>query len=333
MSATSLWLRFFFGGFMVILVMLMVTLLTPPAYGDLTRIGYLSEQEFGWTAPQPAIAAADLKSVRFAEADVLVLGDSFSEKLSWQSVLVRRGWRVKSLHWRQVPGLCSDFAAWARQQGFKGGLIIVQSIERELAGRLRASRTCSMQGHLVADAESSKEPPMTQQPGFRFNDTEALATGVRTVANTWRAFHAAGSPRVLGDVVVRPLPEGCKLFSHRACEHVPVLGMDAQVPPLSDVDLEYMLALQSAIRPVDLVWLIVPDKTSVYFERDNLFWGGVADRGLGLNLYAAFVQDKWRIRDLYASNDTHLSSAGFLRLGELVEAELARRGIRSRDRP
>jgi len=328
MSATSLWLRVFFGGFMEITAMRGVPGLPPPFYGDLTRIGYLSEQDFGWTAAQPAIAAADLRSVRLEEADVLVLGDSFSQGLLWQSVLVRSGRRVKSLTWQQVPGLCAGFAAWARQQGFTGRLIIAQSIERELAGRLRTSRTCSMKEPLVADAESGGEPPRTQKPGFRFNATEALATGVRTIANTWRASHAAGTPVVLGDVVVRSLPEGCKLFSHRVCEHVPLLRKDAQVSPLSDADLEHMLALQAAARPVDLMWLVVPDKTSVYFERNNRFWDRVAGLGLGLDLYAQFIQDKWRIRDLYASNDTHLSSAGFLRLGELVESELARRGIR-----
>lgn len=330
MSATSLWLRLFLGGYAVITAMLAVTGLTPPYYGDLTRIGYLSERDFGWTLPQPAINAADLRSVRFADADVLVIGDSFSQRLHWQSVLVRKGLRMKSLDWTQVSGLCSDFAGWARQQGFQGGLIIAESVEREMRAHLKASGTCSMQGRRVGDMESASDPPMTHRPGFRFNGSEALTTGIRTATNTWRATNAAGSMVVLGDVVVRPHPEGCRLFSHRACERVPVLGRDSQVPPLAEEDLAHMLALQAAARPVDLMWLVIPDKTSVYFERDNPFWGRMAGQGLGIDLHAAFLQDKWRIRDLYASNDTHLSTAGYLRLGELVAGELARRGTRER---
>lgn len=332
MSATLLWLRLFFCGFLVIAAMLGVTLLTPVFYGDLTRIGYLSEHDFGWTAPQPAMAEGDLRSARFADADVLVLGDSFSAKLRWQSVLVRRGMRVKSLVWDQVPGLCADFVAWVQQQGFRGRIIIAESVERGLSAVLTRSATCQMKGRAVADTQFTAELPPSHAPGFEFNGTEALGTGVRTAINTWRTTGSQDT-LVLGETMVRPLPGGCRLFSHRECERVLLLALDARMPPLGEAALEHMLALRAAARPFELIWLIVPDKTSVYFERDNAFWRELASRGLGPDLYTTFAQDKWRIRDLYAPNDTHLSSAGYLRLGELVADELANREIRIGGRP
>ena len=48
MKSAKLWLQVFTAGFVVIVALLIVTLYTPIAYGDLSRIGQVSEHEFGW---------------------------------------------------------------------------------------------------------------------------------------------------------------------------------------------------------------------------------------------------------------------------------------------
>src|SRR3569833_1657581 len=56
-----------------------------PLTGDLTRIGYYAEKDFGWNAPQPVFQnAANGKAITFL--DILVIGDSYSKDNVWQSV-------------------------------------------------------------------------------------------------------------------------------------------------------------------------------------------------------------------------------------------------------
>ena len=49
-----------------------------PLNGDLTRLGYLFEEDFGWNKQQPLVPIEHMKSFSIEEADVLVIGDSFS---------------------------------------------------------------------------------------------------------------------------------------------------------------------------------------------------------------------------------------------------------------
>jgi hypothetical protein len=85
----KVWLRFFFIGYIVLMGLWIVSLTSPIPYGDLTRIGRLSEREFGWTAPPPKVDPALLKGTPVDQADIMVIGDSFSMTFRWQSKLVR----------------------------------------------------------------------------------------------------------------------------------------------------------------------------------------------------------------------------------------------------
>lgn len=104
--------RFVFGFLLVyaaILLALLPSLHVNVFYGDLTRIGKLPESRFGWLAQQPLIDAASLQSTALTQADVLVIGDSFSDQRLWQSILVRVGWKVHTVSWGEVgDALCVD---------------------------------------------------------------------------------------------------------------------------------------------------------------------------------------------------------------------------------
>jgi hypothetical protein len=119
-------------------------------------------------------------------------------------------------------------------------------------------------------------------------------------------------------VLVRPVPEGCRLFSHRNCDKALLLRRDISNAPLNAADLAQMVAQRQALEPLHVQWIVVPNKTTVYFGGHDPFWQALPEQGLGPDLLRNFAADKWRIRDLYAPDDTHLSPAGYLRLGELV---------------
>lgn len=326
-----LWLGVFAAGFIGVLALLVWTWFTPVFHGDLARMARVSEQHFAGTIDQPQIDARLLVSSRFADADVLVLGDSFSLPLRWQSMLVRRGLRVKTLQWRNLPGLCPDVALWARERGFKGSLIIAESVERELRPLLKKSAGCKMRGDAVAakvaDEERRAEPPLTQPPAFKMNWSETLMTGAVTALNMQRAQRANRELKFY-DVLLRPFPEGCRYFSHRACDKALLLSADSERVVPGREELDAMDVARRAVEAdVRMLWLVVPDKTSVYFPRGNeAFWQGIVERKMGPNLNAAFLAEKLRMKDLYEPDDTHLSPAGYLFLGELVGEAVQRGG-------
>ena len=116
-TPAKVWLRFFLIGYIVLMVLWIVSLTSPVPYGDLTRIGRLSEREFGWTAPPPQVDPAYLKGTPVDQADVLVIGDSFSMTFRWQSVLTRAGYRVATTNWGQYENaLCDKMPFFAEDE-------------------------------------------------------------------------------------------------------------------------------------------------------------------------------------------------------------------------
>ena len=59
-------------------------------------MGLLPETLFGWTKPQPALDAKWMQQASMQEADVLVIGDSFSDSRVWQTVLTQHGLKVRT---------------------------------------------------------------------------------------------------------------------------------------------------------------------------------------------------------------------------------------------
>src|SRR5690349_12054453 len=111
-SLARVWLLAFGIGVAVIVALMGLTAATPPFQGDLARIGLVSERHFGSRGTPPPIAPAHLVESPLADADVLVIGDSFSMTREWQSVLVGDGLRVATVSWAQLgEALCADTAA------------------------------------------------------------------------------------------------------------------------------------------------------------------------------------------------------------------------------
>ncbi|MDB5732395.1 MAG: hypothetical protein JWQ03_2290 [Variovorax sp.] len=314
--AAKLWLRIFLAGFVIITGLLILTLFTPPYYGDLSRIGRLSEREFGWRLPPPTVPAEHLKGVPIDQADILVIGDSFSMTFRWQSELVKAGHKVTTIYWGQIGVLCSDFNPWLRRAGFHGKLVIVESVERLLDERLKDGEKCAT---MPRDPEVKTEPFWTsppQVPGFEFNTGAKLMTGLITYSNTREALRSAQDTR-FGETQVRKVADGCALFSHRSCDRALFFGEDVSNGPLDETSVTRMQAFTQTHPDVPLLWMIIPNKTTVYIEPDNSkpFVQALARTKLGPDLFGFARQQYTGTRDLYFPNDTHLSMHGQLALG------------------
>ena len=326
----TLWLWTFGVGFALISTLLVWTLFTPAPYGDLTRIGRLSENQFGWTRPAPPMDEKLLHSSPLDEADVLVVGDSFSMTLYWQADLVRAGYKVATTYWGEIGYLCTDFGDWVRGQGFKGQLVIVESIERAFDERLRRSEACTA----TADGRPLKiRPgpflgPLTQKPAGALNWSAKLTTGPITWSNTRHAARAPSDTQHGDETLVRVVPEGCRQFSHPLCHKVPFFKEDIDHGPLTQQTFARMQRLAAAQPSLQMLWMVIPNKTTVYLDpgHSQEFVAGLrAHPELGPNLFDFAQQARHEVQDFYFPNDTHMSMHGQVAMGAVMLQEVSRR--------
>lgn len=323
-AALRLWLRVFCSVLAAVLALLLWTLLTPPFRGDLTRLGRLSETEFGPTLVQSVVPPALRVSSALQAADVLVIGDSFSAPLRWQSVLVERGLRVATIGWQTLGPLCADLGEVLRAQGFRGSAVVVESVERGLSTHLDAAHACT---HTRPGRLQMQPAPRDWDPAgpFGLNTRETLLTGLLTQWHTHRARTSRdeelrhttdGADRVR----IQRVPDGCQRFSHRLCERGLFFADDRTLPPFGPAMVEKLALLTRRHADLSIIWVVVPNKSSVYLNPRHAPDAAAAleTGGFGPDLFRLLTETSRQQRDLYLPNDTHLSPAGDRLLGERI---------------
>ena len=341
MLPARLWVWTFAACYAVVSVLLCVTLATTPTYGDLTRLGRLSERSFGWRAAQPTIDPLLLRSWPLSQADVVVVGDSFSlafkrqrvpVQLVWQSQLVTAGYRVATLHWAETGPLCADLSSWLVAQGFRGKLVLVESAERDLAGHVDKSAGCAVTSGKLQISSYTRSPAPAVPPAAAMNWGQSITTGVMTAWNTTRVEQSTADLvlRQSGSndaVRVHHLERGCEFFSHLACSKALFFDGDTQHRPLDVETVERMSQLSKRHPSLQIAWIVMPNKTSIYRLPDQSDDAArqLEAMGLGPNLFEALTAERFRQVDLYAPNDTHLSARGSLFVGQQVVEWLSRR--------
>lgn len=284
--------------------------------GDLTRVGMLPETYFGWTSKQPDIAPELLQQASWEDADVLVIGDSFSEPLIWQSVLSRNGLKVRTETWGTVPAICEDFTQWLGERGFKGRHVIFEIIERNTEGTLNNSLGCKVTKYRPATQSGVPAPGL---PG-------KISVGYQVYFNTLRYEHEMkGTATRLywpNDVYMEHISNGCTLFSHHRCDDVLFYAKDRETDMGADI-LSNMEVVASRAKKVPITWAIIPDKTTTYLHPEKQFWNNAQQRLNAPNVLDVFRQSlRKQVIDLYPANNTHLSVTGYLILGDAVYRSL-----------
>lgn len=321
------WLYLFAAGYLVCCALLVTSLFTPIPYGDLTRIGRISEREFGWHAPPPPIPDANVKTWPIQEADILVIGDSFSVRYAWQSPLVGAGYRVTTTHWDNTGPLCEDFSGWLARSGFKGKLVIVESIERLLEDRIEKSAVCKTMKHSFKPTPPPFENPAKQAPGFQLNWDAELLSGWLTWRNTraiMRSDSWTNTPDHWGPLIdARAVPEGCKQFSHHACDKLLMTAEDRVNAAVSAQSARFMESFERRAAPYRVVWMVVPNKSTVYLQQSHAdeFRAAFNPMKIGPDLFDLAEQNRFKIMDLFPANETHVSTRGYILFGQrMLEA-------------
>jgi hypothetical protein len=294
--------------------------------GDLTRVGALPERDFGRLGSQPAVQENYLRSYPISEADILVIGDSFSESLVWQSRLAQDGMKPGTLHWNDIKLCSEDFGEVVRQAGFQGHYVVIESIERVFQDRMRS--LCRKGSQLGESTGFMRPPPQAFQPGFSMNRSRLGAFWVlEAMANRIRYTYRMKDMMEFGETRIITTDNGCDLFSNRLCKYGLYYSDDFSKNSFISIGnvLEISRNLEAA--NMQVVWLVVPDKSTVYLGHgkynakpyvniwDSLELGG--ELGVG-DMDQKIIQESRRVKDIYAPNDTHLSTTGYLFMGDLM---------------
>jgi len=109
---------------------------------------------------------------------------------------------------------------------------------------------------------------------------------------------------------------GCELFSHARCNDVLFLSYDLP----GEVDnsaLDNIAILNARMEGIMPIWMFVPNKSTVYRYPDKQYWNE-AERRYGapnlLRMTQLALDD--RMIDLFPANGTHVSTSGYLMMGE-----------------
>src|SRR6266481_705270 len=287
--------------------------------GELTRLGLLPERLFGWTKPQPTL---DIKWMQ--QADVLVIGDSFSDGRVWQTVLTQHGLKVRTDSWNNMRGICTNFMSWLRAQGFSGKYLVLESIERSLMADLNRSVTCQqMQYHLNDKTDTPRASPAVSFDVNYGGYSGKLSTGIQTQLNVLKYEHLSQDADfktwlLPNNVRMARVTDGCKLFSHARCDDALFLAED-KVEEIDTNALEKVNLLNARLNGVTPIWVFVPNKSTAYLYPNKQFWNKAEQRFHAPNLLRMTQQAiEKKTVDLYPANNTHFSTTGYLLMGGVI---------------
>jgi len=319
MTPAKLWLSIFLTAFAVLTGLLFQTLATPIPYGDLARIGRISDRDFGWRAAQPHVEPAQLEGVPVERADILVIGDSFSATHVWQSRVAQGGYSVATVFWDAIDErLCGDFDGWLAASGFRGKLVIVESVERIVAIRLGNMQKCGRMEKPLTVQAGPRAQPSEHVPGFALNWDAQLISGWLTARCTRAVIAGRTDSECDPQTVARPVQDGCERFTHRRCDRVLFLAGDHELGEITPQHLAQMQAFNKTQTSVPILWMVVPNKWTTYLEptHSQSFVKALSESGLGPDLFGFAQEQKKAMRDFYYPNDTHISTQGQIALGD-----------------
>ncbi len=292
--------------------------------GDLTRMGMLPEIQFGWRQPQPAIQQSWLTQASLQEADVLVIGDSFSDSRVWQTALTLHGLKVRTEHWDTMRGICANFLPWLKSQGFRGRYLVLQIIERNIEDGLDKSVACQqMQIHPSTLADAPRHAPPTSFNPDAIERSGRLSIGIKTEINLYEYDLIRNAPGfkfalLPNGAIAARVNNGCALFSHKRCDDALFLGGEKPTD-LNERALKNIEILNSRLKGLTAIWAFVPNKSTAYLYPNKRFWDEAERRFQAPNLLhmtQQAIQNK--TVDLYPANNTHFSTTGYLLMGEEI---------------
>lgn len=325
----------FFGAAVLLLApSIAASLYFGPPVHELVRLGHLPQRDYGAQAPAEPLEriAAPAAGER---TDVVVLGDSFSLGNVWQSEFTRlTGQRVATWNFNQVR-CTGDWIgkAIAGELRADAKTVIVQSVEREFLGRFHDKPDCAKDFYPPHGAPVGTAGLPHHWWDIFPMDIRYLAKVAAGYPAAYRATGRYQASKVMVVDLVRT-----DLFSHpRATRLLYYIDDELKFSNWSDAASDAQVARlaawrqQAAAAGINLLFLVIPDKSSVYWpwikpdqqlpypqQGEQLFTLVGAQLGTQYNLLPYLREQAAVQPDLYGPDDTHFSTAGYRRLAARV---------------
>lgn len=296
-------------------------------HGDLTRVGKWLESDFGSGKSQQPIDLKLLVSNSIQDADILVIGDSFSENLYWQTQLTKSGKSVATISWSAIGFICEDLPIKLKESGFKGQQIIIQSVERVAENQFEKSVNCVSSKQITFDSARTSKPIDASFTGETFNINGQFLAGLETLYHSAAIRLIPYYPKIRNfkstGTNIHPIKDGCLYFTNRLCQYGLFFHEDFKRNSLNSKTIKNIKILKDRLNTYKTTWVVIPNKSSIYsdrafFEQTNQFWGDMENAQLGPNLYKMIQNNKFLIKNFYAPNDSHFSIEGYLFIGEII---------------
>ena len=256
---------------------------------------------------------------------MLVIGDSFSAGLVWQSQLVAAGLKPATWYWKSLM-ICKDIGSAIRRAGFRGRYVIIESVERSFQKGI--SRNCYKTINTTKDAYTGPVPAVDRPRIASANNPLGGDWMIKALYNKFKLSKLNASQRLIefGSVQMAYI-DGCRYFTNNMCEYGLFFSNDFKKRTYREIT--NVLSANRNLRKVGIqtIWLIVPDKSTIYlgFGKYNKnpyvnVWRELVqyEELIVPDLGERFAEESRRTKDFYAPNDTHLSTNGYLFLGDIV---------------
>ena len=322
-----------------------------PLYGDLTRIGWFSENDFGWHLPKERFAplAAELGTPE-GTYDVVAIGDSFTGEdphrsgTTWPNYLAYgTGLRVAIFDSDEdLIGRLVD------SPGFRDhppAVVVYEIVERQLAAKHRSApgEACPTDQHTPAvtltipPANRLAGPKPLMRPMAWAWDELPVSYGLDYA---WQNLRRAVTGINPTSAVRLEITRG-GMFSSRADRSLLVYGEDFNKLAWTEADWRgaacNLLRLQQRVQAngkTVFLAMVPPDKLTVYGPYLEIReFQGISRLDLltatpGLNLVPLAPElDPTRLVDLYLPDDTHWSTVGQALAARTVLRTLRHMGV------
>lgn len=317
--------------------------------GDLTRLGYYSENDFGWNKKQYRYSPALSEKGKLGnQYDIVIIGDSFSASPSPSQVIDGRsysnylandtGLRVGIFHVddQPVPELLLALA----NQSKPPIAIVYQTVERAMKYRLRWNTNCPLELNKVR--RESIQPGRTihtYEPVPVWRDT---SLGLLDFRYTSKYLFAYLTNHRFNKRVIKARLSRNDLFSNSKSGHILLLSDDERKFSWSRQDWESMkctiLNMQNMVQKngkSSFIFMVAPDKSSVYApfisdrQMPSSHLSNLESEDLNFLRLDSVLTEHARTGtvDVYLPNNTHWSYEGHLIVAKELIAYLKARNI------
>ena len=330
-------LKYFFTGVIIpFATILGMALYIQPLVGDLTRLGNVSERSWGWNQVLPVVSID--QSASDGDFDVLVIGDSFSEKDIWQSVMRDlTGLKFKTFRWEDFssPACLEAGISHLKRQFPNIRYVVIETVERSAVSRLTA-----LNGKI-------DECPLTITSSIHTDASKTLAIRNKSLNSIPDALYTIkaflSEPKkyhqttVSGYGYISPLKR-TDLFSNQKSDALLYFAGDLEKLDWTEVQIKESLKNLEKLSQIlsqqglKIIFAIVPDKSTAYSEYlvNSPFKGKSIDIWqklnaaslIAVNLKAAFSETLIMTKDFYLPDDTHLSTVGYQSLASEISKSL-----------